>query len=45
MEHSDVAAIGIDGDISTVHFSLTGRSWAMLRSYFPELIPKVLLAS
>jgi len=38
---SEVAAITIDSNVNTVHFSITGRSWAMLRKYFPELIPKV----
>jgi len=39
--NSEVAAITIDSNVSTVHFSITGRSWAMLRKYFPELVPKV----
>jgi len=43
MEDSDVTAINIDKDVTSVHFSITGKSWAMLRKYFAELIPKVRL--
>jgi len=41
MEDSDAAIVTIDNNVTSVHFSITGRSWAMLRKYFPELVPKV----